>query len=93
MFPVRSLIIKMKKLQKYKSKIAMFHMILCNVLCISISLYLLCQSITIFITRNTIEQSSAVFIDEPDQNQENRDPAQDHHCVAEPEQSEVTRLK
>ena len=51
------------------------------------------QSIAIFITRHTVEQSSAVFIDEPDQNQENRDPAQDHHCVAEPEQSEVTRLK
>ena len=60
---------------------------------LSIFLSLLCQSITIFITRNTVQQSSPVFIDEPDQNQEDRDPAQDHHRVAEPEQSEVTRLK
>ena len=55
--------------------------------------YVLCQSITIFITRHTIEHSPPVFIDQPHQDQEDRDPAQDHHGVAEPEQSEVTRLK
>ena len=58
-----------------------------------IFLSLLYQSIAIFIARHTVEQSPPVFIDEPHQNQEDADPAQDHHGVAEPEEREVTGLK
>ena len=63
----------------------------CSCLCTFLSL--LYQSIAIFIARHTIEQSPAVFIDQPHQDKEDGDPAQDHHGVAEPEQGEVTRLK
>ena len=50
-------------------------------------------SIPIFITCNTIEQSSPILIDQPDQRQHDCDPAKDHHHVAQPEQGEVAGLE
>ena len=50
-------------------------------------------SVAVFITSDTIEQSSPVLIDQPDQGQHHRDPAQDHHHVAQPEEGEVAGLE
>ena len=50
-------------------------------------------SVAVFITSDTIEQSSPVLIDQPDQGQHYGDPAQDHHHVAQPEEGEVAGLE
>ena len=51
------------------------------------------MSVAVFITSDTIEQSSPVLIYQPNKGQHHGDPAQDHHHVAQPEEGEVARLE